>query len=264
MNKFPLTFTIFERYPTMFRNIPPIFAKTHYNRGMKATGFGGIDALLLGNLADAINFTVRVIETSDDYGFKLKNGTFTATIADVLYGHADVAFNGRFLQKYGSPDIEFLLPILGDKVCVIAPAAEKIPQWKAIFRCFDAYCWFSFALITLLSSVCFLLLKMWQDKQQMDIIRESLFYKDFKHLVVEEKCKFHGVFLATWKVMMGMTVSMPYCSVERLLIGSCLLANLIISGTFEVKSSISKKNFYFQNNSISELFIYGIYKTDLL
>lgn len=237
MNKFPLKFTIFERYPTMITKLPPYFVDNYLNHGMKHSGFAGIDGLLLGNLAEEIDFTVQPVQSPDKvtWGQKLENGSFTGTIADVLSGRADVAFNGRFLQKYGSRDIEFMLPILADKLCIIAPAAERIPQWKAIFRCFDGYCWFSLALITLITSICFLYLKIWQEKQKMKIVRQSMLYRDFKHLVVEEKESFHGVVFTTWKVMVGMTANMPFCSMERLVIGSCLLANLIISGVFEVK-----------------------------
>lgn len=236
LNNFPLVFTIFERYPTMVKNLPPYFADTFYNGGMKFSGYGGIDGLLLGNLAQELQFEVETIEPSDDktYGHKKKTGTFTGTIADILYGDADAAFNGRFFLEYGTRKIEFLLPVLGDKVCIIAPGAEKIPQWIAIFKCFDVYFWCTFAIITLLSSLCFFVLKVWQEKHEMAIIRQSLLYQEFKQHVVEDEGNFKDIFFITWKVMVGITANMPFGSMERLFIGSCLLANLIISGTFEV------------------------------
>lgn len=235
LNGFPLTVSIFNRYPTMVPEIPETFAMTQYARGMKYSGFGGIDGFLLGNLAEYINFTIQIIQPDNStYGFKT-NGQFTGTIADVLYGRADIAFNSRFLIHYGTDDIEYLVPILGDKMCVIMPATKKRPQWKAIFKCFDVYFWFTFFLITAVSSIIFCVLKYFQEKQQRRVIRDSLFYKDYKNVVIEEKITVKSIFYATWQVMIGMNAILPIGTVERLLIGSCLVANIIISGSFEVK-----------------------------
>lgn len=259
LNQFPLTFTIFNRFPTMIKkeDLPPFFADSYINNGMKTSGFGGIDGILLGILAEEINFDLHIIEPPWDetYGYRLNNGTFTGTISDVLYGRADAAFNGRFLLEYGSPEIEFMLPILGDKVCIIAPAAEKIPQWKAIFKCFDISFWYSFLLITLILSICFCLLKFWQEKQEMMALRKTVLYTDFKCYVVEEKSNVSEVFYTTWKVMMGITAIMPNGSMERLLIGACLLANLIISGTFEsyLYTAYTKRSFYKNIDTLHDL-----------
>lgn len=46
LNKFPLTFTVFERYPTMVATLPEFFQKTHYSHGMNHSGYGGIDGFL--------------------------------------------------------------------------------------------------------------------------------------------------------------------------------------------------------------------------
>lgn len=236
MNYFPLTFTIFERYPTMVKDLPKYFAEEYYNKAMKTSGYGGIDGLLLANLAEHMKFTIVIIEpgSEETYGHKLNNGTFIGSLGDVLYGYADAAFNGRFLLLYGTTDIEYMLPVLGDQVCVVAPAAEKVPQWKEIFLCFDLSVWISLIIITLVTSLVFIFVKLWQDKHQMNIIRESMFYSDYKRLVVEEKSKYYLMFWTTWKVMLGVSTQMPNLNFERFLIGSCLLANVIVIGSFEV------------------------------
>lgn len=269
MNYYPLTFTIFERYPTMVRDLPLYFAEEYYNKAMKTSGYGGIDGLLLANLAENMKFTILTIEPGweETYGHKLGNGTFIGSLGDVLYGYADAAFNGRFLQLYGTKDIEYMLPVLGDKVCLVAPAAEKIPQWKEIFLCFDLSVWISLIIITLITSLVFIFVKLWQDIHQMNIIRESMFYSDYKRYVVEEKSKFHLMFWTTWKVMIGVSTQMPRLNVERLLIGSCLLANVIVMGSFEVLCIVLARPklffFHFMSNLIifSEFTVHGIHKT---
>lgn len=235
LNAFPLKISIFERYPTMVREVPEHFAKTQYARAMNISGYGGVDGFLLGNIAQIMNFTVSVVHPADNltYGIK-KNGQFGGSTGDVLYHRADIAFNSRFLMNYGTNDIEFMVPILGDKVCVIMPSFRRTPQWKAIFNCFDRKFWITFFLITFGSSIVFSTLKYFLEKQERQIVRDSFLYKEYKHVVVEDKINVKDICIATWKVMIGMTAILPSRSVERLLIGSCLLANIIISGSFEV------------------------------
>lgn len=238
LNKFPLTFSLFERYPTMVSKLPPYFEKTQYAHGKKHSKFGGIDGFVLGSLAEKLDFTVNVINISREvqtYGFKLRNGSFTGSIADVLNGYAHASFNGRFLIDYGSPDIEFTVPVLGDKVCVIAPAAEKIPQWKAIFKCFDIYFWSTFLLFILGSSLLFSILKSYQQKNKLRMRFHETFLSDYKKYIhIEHRINFTSILITTWKVMIGMNENMRIGMMERFFIGSCLLANVIISGSFEV------------------------------
>lgn len=238
LNGFPLTVSTFERYPTMWKNIPKYFAETQYARGMKMSGYGGIDGFLLGNIADEMEFTVNIITPDDNYtyGFE-QNGQYTGTLGDVIYGRADFAFNSRFLINYGTTHIEYMSPISGDKVCVIKPATKQTPQWKAIFNCFDIYFWYAFLLITAVSSIIFPMLKYYQEKQERRRIHDSMLYRDYKNIVVEQKfCVKNSIFFSTWQVMIGMNSMLPFTTVERLLIGSCMLANIIIGGSFEVCS----------------------------
>lgn len=234
LNGFPITASIFERYPTMVKNLPKYFAETHYARGMKVSGWGGIDGFLLGNVALDMEFTVKSIAPLENssYGFNWK-GEFRGAIGDILYGRADVAFNSRFLINYGTTDIEYMVPILGEKFCVIIPASKR-PQWKAIMNCFDIYFWVTFIVITSASSIIFAVIKYFQEIQERRVLHDSLLYQEFKNMVVEEKIKVKGIIVATWQVMFGMNASLPFGTIERLLIGSCLLANVIIGGSFGV------------------------------
>lgn len=237
LNGFPLTVSLFERYPTMWKDIPEYFAQTKNAEGMKLSGFAGLDGFLLGNIADEMDFTVNVISPEDNntYGF-MQKGEYYGTIADIVYGRADLAFNSRFLINYGTTDVDFFMPILGDKVCVVKPASNQTPRWKAIFNCFDIYFWCAFFMITTLSSVIFSVLKYLNEKHERRIIHDSLLYKDFKNYVVETKICVTDIFFCTWEVMVGMNSILPNTTIERLLIGSCLLANIIIGGSFEVGS----------------------------
>ena len=125
-------------------------------------------------------------------------------------------------------------PILGDKVCVVMPASENTPQWKAIFKVFNIYFWAAFFVITASASMIFAILKYYQEKQERRVLRESLLYRDFKNFVVEEEIRVSDIAYATWQTMIGINAVLPFGTIERVLIGSCLVANIIIGGAFEV------------------------------
>lgn len=262
LNGFPFAVTIFSRYPTMIfrRALPQTFLKTHYARETSySNGFGGFDGLVMGNLAKALNFQLQIIKRSpqDTYGSVLPNNTFTGTLGDVLYGEAEVSFNARFLLDYGTAQIEFMFPVLGDKMCIIAPSAQKIPQWTAIFKCFSVNVWITFATITCLCGCFWFLLRKCQIK-----ISVSNQHKTLRHTIVERRphipfkanienhikdghnntvaryiTQVQDVLVPIWMIMLGASTIMPERSMERLFISSCLLAHVIILGTFEVRKS---------------------------
>lgn len=80
LNGYPLRVSIFERYPTalQYENIPKIFLRSYFmNTVEESKGFGGLDGIVLGNMAKGLNFTViPVFPRIHDFGYKLKNGTF--------------------------------------------------------------------------------------------------------------------------------------------------------------------------------------------
>lgn len=236
LNGYPIWVTLFERFPTMISKLPKYFVETQFAQGMKKSGYGGIDGFLLGNYANDMDFTIKMIhpEDNDTYGFEINN-TFTGTLGDIVYNRADIAFNSRFYMHYGTDEIRSVSPIIGDKVCVIMPAAKRTPQWQAIFKCFDIYFWFSFLFITMFTSVIYTLVKFYQERQEMRILRDSMLYRDYKNFFVEEEISVKYVFTVIWKVIFGMNVELPLRTVERLLISSCLLANIVIAGALGVR-----------------------------
>lgn len=236
LNQYPLTVSVFNRYPTMVKKVPKFFAQTHYARGMKLSGYGGIDGLLLGNLAEKMNFRVKTIEPLgvEKYGFK-RGSKFSGALGDVLEGRAEMAFNSRFVIIYGAYNMNTMIPILGDKICVIIPAANKSPQWKAIFRVYDAYFWFALICVTSISGGIYSVLIFYQEKQKRRELHDTFLYKDFKNFVIEEEITvMTKPFWTTVYTMIGVVTNLPIENMGRILIGSCLLAHIIIGGSFGV------------------------------
>lgn len=83
LHGYPMKVSMFERYPTALKmeNIPKIFLSSYFmNTLVESNGYGGLDGIVLGNLAKAMNFTA-IISTPmhSDFGYKLNNGSFVGT-----------------------------------------------------------------------------------------------------------------------------------------------------------------------------------------
>lgn len=236
LNKYPIYVTLFERFPTMLAKIPKYFAETAAAQGMKKSGYGGIDGFVLGNYANDMDFTIKIVHPEDNHTYGIRiNNTFTGTLGDVVNGRADIAFNARFYMHYGTDEIRSVSPTIGDSVCVIIKAVESHSQhWKAIFKCFDEYFWFILIFMTTFTSVIYTLIKYYQEKLEMARLHDTMLYKDYKNFVVVKDITVIDVFTLIWRVMFGMTAKLPLRSVERLLISSCLLAQIIFVGSLGV------------------------------
>lgn len=81
LNGFPLRISMFHRYPTAVdqrqQKLPEPLLKSYFSQGIRrANGFGGFDGVVLGNMAISINFTTIIVNTKEDYGYRIQNGSF--------------------------------------------------------------------------------------------------------------------------------------------------------------------------------------------
>lgn len=143
---------------------------------------------------------------------------FLGAIGDLLYDTADIAINSRFLTDYESNEIVFLFPIFSDQFCVIAPAAEKLPEWTAIFRCFDRNAWTTIVVIQVVCAVLWFVLRKQMPLRRGENARFSLCDATFE----------------MYKILLSYPAIMPRSGAEMSFIASCLIVNLIITGTFRV------------------------------
>lgn len=261
LNRFPIRCSLFERIPTVivYKEIPTIFARSNYVKQLlsdsKGTlkylfsiikliilllGYGGLDGMILGALSAALNFNAIVLPPTAgiDYGYKQANGTYVGSLGDVINRVSDISINGRFIQQYNADEIEFLHPVFFDKFCIIAPKALEIPQWLAIFLCFDLQVWIVIVGITIFCGFFWYLLKKWAVRKRIKYqiqygANEKISRDSYKYIVVS---------IEMWLLMLGGPAQLPYRTVERLFICTCLLANLIISGTFQVSRVVTYIN----------------------
>lgn len=80
LNGYSLKVSMFPRYPTALiqKEIPKTLFTTYFmNVFNDSRGFGGIDGLLLGNLARNLNFSADIVEPiGADFGYRIVNETF--------------------------------------------------------------------------------------------------------------------------------------------------------------------------------------------
>lgn len=160
---FPLRVTIFRRYPTALkaRELPEPFVKSYLMEDIwRSDGYGGVDGIMLSNAAKTLNFTaINVPELGSDFGYKADNGTFVGSIGSVLHSKVVASFNGRFLTDYDTNDVDYMFPHSFDRLCIIAPKALKIPQWRCIFECFSIPVWIYLLCVNSISGLFWFWLK---------------------------------------------------------------------------------------------------------
>lgn len=173
-------------------------------------------------------------------------------MGDVLYRKTEASFNGRFISDYGTNSIEYMYPVLFDKMCIIAPKALRIPQWTAIFNCFSRLVWAIIVIAVILCGCFWYLLKRWTlRKYKLNLIKHNTKY-DRKF---EDSSKCRILSIEIWFIMLaGASSHMPFRTVERIFISSCLATNVIIVGTFQVyKFAVSNQQITILIYKISKL-----------
>lgn len=80
LNEYPLKISMFPRYPTalMPEEMPDVFLTSYFMNILNDSGgYGGIDGLILGNMARSLNFSAVVIAPNgSDFGYRLSNAVF--------------------------------------------------------------------------------------------------------------------------------------------------------------------------------------------
>lgn len=231
LNNHPLVATIFERYPTAvpIEKLPRSFLTTHFRKNVYSSkGMGGFDGLVVGNLAEALRFNVQLVRADVKYGRVLNNKSFTGSLGDIVNERADVAFNSRFVIDYATDEIDFMFPVLGERVCVIAPSALQIPQWTAIFKCFSLTVWIALWTVATLSGFFWFSLK----KVHRFAFRRRKAEK--KLFSARDLLGLRSTVVKVWFILLGAPIEMPARNMERLFVATCLVLNLIMAGTFQV------------------------------
>lgn len=220
LNNYPLIVSTFRRYPTSIYidELPSLFVNSYVVSALRTHGggYGGYDALLMANLAAVTNFR-PIMYVSNNFGFAYPNGTFDGALGDVLHEVVDISFTSRFVEIYGTNKIQFVLPVYSDQICVLAPSGQQISSWTAIFRAFRIEVWLT---IIFVNVVCYCV---WIGMRQIML------------KTIKQRIDNGQMALGMFSVMISIPTLLPSRLVsERLLLGTCIITNFIIIGSFQV------------------------------
>lgn len=105
--------------------------------------FEGQDGKMISLLAERMNFTpvIQVNRSKLTYGFRVVNGTYDGTFANLVYGISDISMNGHFVKEYRCDTIELTRQVTSDRVCFLVPKAGVIPPIFAVLKSFQLEVW---------------------------------------------------------------------------------------------------------------------------
>lgn len=238
LHRYVLRTSIFVRSPTAMKlNDVPYALKTNpiYSSLSKSFNFGGYDGYVLGNLAEYMNFTLKLTSVSEqsNYGRIVKGGVHKGTLGDVAYKRIDISGNGMFYGDYNDSDdlIEFTIPVNNDMLCVVVPKAQEIPQWIKMFHCFKPKTWI---ILFLICTICI------------------LFWLIVKHDVKRSSSK---LVLEIIAIFLTVSISLSTRSYHRIFLAFCMSYTVIITSIFQgsLVKSFSTKSYYDDINTLEDL-----------
>jgi hypothetical protein len=142
-NRFPLSISVFEMFPVATKRVPKLLRHNPiYNNLTWSHGFAGVDGIMLGTIAEYLNFDIVPFGTTtkENFGYLLPNGTSIGSLHDVIHRKVVVSANSRYVANYSSK-VEFTIPYISSEICAVVPKALKLPNWAILLTCFDLPSW---------------------------------------------------------------------------------------------------------------------------
>lgn len=74
---------MFHRYPTAIdqekQKLPELLLNSYLSQAMPNLRYGGFDGTILGNMALTFNFTIVIVGSKEEYGYRIRNGSFVGS-----------------------------------------------------------------------------------------------------------------------------------------------------------------------------------------
>jgi hypothetical protein len=237
LEKYPIRVKIFSRLPTALSEIPKNMQDNRIHTDLyKYSGFGGVDGNVLGELAKQMNFSVlTVYKQQRNFGKILKPGRITGSLGYIVYDLIDLVANGMFVTDQKTGNFEFTNVYFYDEICVVAPKAERIPHWLAVFKCFHWQTWI------FLTCTCLVSLLFWFI---FDNVYQFGTKGTFKYNLID-------VFL----ILVSAPIKLHHLKGKNTFLASCMIFNAVITWTFQgnLVKSFSTKSYYADINTLEQL-----------
>jgi hypothetical protein len=136
-NRFPLSISIFEQFPLATKRLPKLLRYNPIYKNLTwSQGFVGVDGLMLGTMAEYLNFEIVPFgdTTTINYGYVLPDGKSTGSFYDVIHGKVVYSANSRCVANYSSR-ICIILSVTASTVFwwQVAPSRDLVQQSWQIF-----------------------------------------------------------------------------------------------------------------------------------
>ena len=148
LNRFALNIGIFSRPPHAIVDLPKLLQESPIYKNLSfSKNVAGVDGLILGILAEYLNFEVVLVQSPTSpvggyFGRQLPNGTVSkSAMTDVMEGKTVYSANSRFVMTFRDVDVEWTVTHIADALCMLAPGALKVPNWMSLFNCFNTLSW---------------------------------------------------------------------------------------------------------------------------
>jgi hypothetical protein len=206
---------------SMFNDRPTAFVQ--YDKLTDRWISKGRDGQLLDIIATYMNFTPVIIPPGhkQKLGYRMKNGTFTGVMADLINRRTYIAANGVYMKYYGTEEIEFTTSALRhQEIVVLVPKSAETHIWIVVYKALGRIHW-RYLLLSFFSCVLVrYLLRRFGAKRDKATRQASLSTNVLEML---------AIFLNMPLSFLTKTKSSP----QRLLLSSCLIPSLFIMCNFE-------------------------------
>ncbi|GFG31692.1 hypothetical protein Cfor_04839 [Coptotermes formosanus] len=183
----------------------------------------GRDGQVLDIIATYMNFTPVIVPPGDKqkFGYKIKNGTFTGVMADLINRRTYLAVNGIYLKYYGTEEVEFTTSAVRHQLIVaLVPKSAQMHIWIVVYKALRRVRW-CYLLLSFFSCVLiWYLLRRFDAKRDKATSEASLFTNVLEML---------AIFLNMPLSFLTKTKSSP----QRLLLSSCLISSLFMMCNFQ-------------------------------
>lgn len=152
---------------TLFESLPTSFKINNQ--------FNGIDSSVVEAVSKKLNINLdcHIPKGGDDYG-SVKNGNGTGAIGELYTRKIDVIFNNLFLKDYHVNNSVFTDVIMEDPLCVVVPAAKKIPTWMGVIRVFNWLMWVYIVVTFTVSVFVLYMLQRFTTKRYLSVLGATL------------------------------------------------------------------------------------------
>ncbi|KAJ4443947.1 hypothetical protein ANN_05736 [Periplaneta americana] len=183
----------------------------------------GRDEHVLHNLAKYMNFTINLINQTNEIGSIFGNIS-NGAMEYLLERQVDIIIKDVYIKYYGTNRIQFTMPAFYTrKLVILVPKAEKVHVWKVISKCFSTYFWISLLAVFITCAALWYVLRK---------LHMKFYFSQSNHRPIS--CFINAV--DTWTVLI--TMVLPWLTritltSQRIFLSTCIVFSVVLMTAFQ-------------------------------